>query len=143
MFFAGLALAISLLGSTPQALGLPTSFWCDDFVGLATGEPPSINSLINKGDVPFEAVPGGVVGINSEYSTPDYAFHVAVIEKVTTDGGVDVIEGNGADPGHVTRNHYAQNRITKTYITRTEHEEYEHGLCLQLQEVKPWIDWSC
>jgi hypothetical protein len=23
------------------------------------------------------------------------------------------------------------------------HEDYELGLCLQLQNAKPWIDWGC
>jgi hypothetical protein len=144
---AGLALAISLIGFTPSALGLPSYFWCDDFAAKVVGQPaqegPS-NFLAKQ--IPFEAQPGGIVGINAEgadfQADPEYPFHVAIIEKVTPTG-VDVVEGNGSDPNHVTRNHYAQNRITKTYITPNDHQEYEHGLCLDLQAAKPWIDWSC
>lgn len=140
---ASLAMAISLLGSAPAALGLPTDFWCDNFVALVTDQPAQEGptAILSK-QVEFEATPGGIVGINNEHSTPDYPFHVAIIEKVTTDG-VDVVEGNGSDPAHVTRNHYETSRITKTYITRSEHDEYEHGLCLDLQTAKPWIDWGC
>lgn len=144
---AGLALAISLIGMTPASLGLPSDFWCDDFAAKVEGQPAQngpTNFLFKQ--IPFEAQPGGIVGINAEgpnfESDPKYAFHVAIIEKVTPTG-VDVVEGNGADANHVTRNHYDSNRITKTYITPDDHQVYEHGLCLQLQEAKPWIDWSC
>jgi hypothetical protein len=145
---AGLALAISLIGMTPASLGIPSDFWCDDFAAKVVGQPAQdgpTNFLFKQ--VEFEATPGGIVGINAplppDQSDPKYAFHVAIIERTTPDGGVDVVEGNGADRDHVTRNHYDSNRITKTYITPDAHQEYEHGLCLQLQEAKPWINWEC
>lgn len=141
---AGLALAISLIGFTPQALGLPTAFWCDDFAAKVEGQPASDGptDFLRK-QIPFEAQPGGIVGINTPQSSPDYPFHVAIIERSTSDGGVDVVEGNGADRDHVTRNHYAPTRITGTYVTPDAHAAYEHSLCLQLQEAKPWINWEC
>ena len=145
---AGLALAISLIGLTPSAIGLPTSFWCDDFAAKVVGQPAQDGptAFLSK-QIPFSPIPGGIVGINVDMpatqADPEYPFHVAIIEKVTEDGGVDVVEGNGADAGHVTRNHYAPNRITKTYVTPDDHANYEHDLCLDLQDSKPWIDWQC
>lgn len=145
---AALALALSFLGATPQALGLPTSFWCDDFAAKVEGQPAQDGpTALLARQIPFQATPGGLVGINVDLpptqADPEYPFHVAIIERVTSDGGVDVVEGNGADRDHVTRNHYAPSRITKTYITPDAHAIYEHDLCLQLQEAKPWIDWQC
>lgn len=148
--FQLLVVALSFLGMAPQALGLPSSFWCQDFVTKVvneanqTGGGNSPSQVVNNG-VEFEPTPGGIVGINvgTDNAPEDYTFHVAVIESVDPDGSVNVIEGNGADSTKVTRNNYKKNRITKTVITPEAHEEYIDSLCRDLQEVKPWIDWGC
>lgn len=146
------AVAASFLGITPAALGLPTTFWCQDFVTHVVVEaghtgggwsPPTV--LANG--VPFEPVPGGIVGINAvPYGQPDFPIHVAVVESVAPDGAVTVIEGNGASDlskTQVARGTYRKDQIAGSVITPESHDAYLDGLCADLQEAKPWIDWGC
>lgn len=139
-----LSAATSLLGATAQEVGAPDpAFWCHDMVNAAAGTAFTGPIHARQDTVPFEPLPGGIVTTDLFHAN-DTPEHVAVIEAVHPDGSLTVIQGNGApDPEHVTRAHVPAEDVHSTGITAEAHGAYLAGLCAQLQEAKPWIEWGC